>query len=151
MAFIPRISTNSRRGESVALTSRSSSRERTIIQEAKFPTELEVHLHGSSHVVICRLLSKLESCSFVFDDGSFLPYPPRSFSQILDGYERVPTRWNSIWQLRRITWQKRSGCFEGISYVYTPLDRPFPADPARNNGIKARDNADRKWGKPSVT
>lgn len=36
-------------------------------------------------------------------------------------------------------------------YVYTPLDRPFPADPVRNNGIKARDNADRKWGKPSVT
>lgn len=32
--------------------------------------------------------------------------------------------------------------------------RTFPADPApcgRNNGIKARDNADRKWAKPSVT
>lgn len=36
----------------------------------------------------------------------------------------------------------------GTYYAYTPLDRPFPA---RNNGIKARDNADRKWGKLSVT
>lgn len=62
MAFIPRISTSSKRRESVTATALTSSRsrgsrERTIIQEAKFPTELKVHLtvpRTSSFVVYFR-------------------------------------------------------------------------------------------------
>lgn len=49
---------------------------RTIVPEAKFPTELQVHL-----TVPCTslsLLSKLRSCSFVFDavPSVFRPLPP---------------------------------------------------------------------------
>lgn len=80
----------------------SLSLKRTIVSEAKFPTELEVHL-----TVPCTslsLLTKLQSCSFVFDAvPSVFPHPLYPMFAFFLNSRRIrarSSRWNSIWQHR---------------------------------------------------